>query len=99
MGAGKQGLLGKTLVQIMEEIEKTVILWQSLARDQEQKAYTLQSDTYSSTPGYPDVAMWQEAQALHQPGHGTVTLPSIQQILGAQLYIEKKCDRGCFYHT
>ena len=98
MGAGKQGLLGKNLVQIMEEVEKTVILWQGPARDQEQKSYTLQSDTYRSTPGYPDVAMWQEAQTVHQPGHGTVTLPSIQQILDKQFYVKKNSSRGCFYY-
>ena len=56
MGAGKQGLLGKTLLQIMEEIEKTVILWQSPARDQEQKAYTLQSDILPSLFAYPRIA-------------------------------------------
>lgn len=84
LGSGLRGLAGKTLPEICTELEKSIKLWTSPPRDDEEEeaAYTLMSKTYNLVPTQPDDWMWTDyCHYVYEPGWGTVSLPSITRIL------------------
>ena len=73
------------MVNLCQELEKCLTMWLAPARDTEEKAYTLMSDTASSKPDSPDG--WMLTDCMHsvaEPGLGATALPSIPLILKAE---------------
>ena len=100
VGSSTQGISGKTLPEIIHEVEKSIQMWLGPPNDDEEKAYTLMSHTTAFVPTSPDAWMWTEQSfAVHEPTYGTVNIATIPKILGANHYVRMKSDEVAVFHV